>query len=57
LGNVRELRSGQPLEFRTRCSILDDMFNADPSGEAIVRVPEALLDPLATVIEIDIADA
>jgi alpha-L-fucosidase len=57
LRGARELRSGQPLEFRTRCSILDDMFNADPSGEAILRIPEALLDPLATVIEIDIADA
>ena len=49
---VRELRTGTALEFRSRCSVLDQMLNSDPEGELIVTVPEALLDPLATVVEV-----
>jgi alpha-L-fucosidase len=52
---VRELRSGAALSFRTRCAVADQLFNADPSGELIITVPEALLDPLATVIEVELA--
>jgi alpha-L-fucosidase len=53
---VRELRSGAALQFRTRCAVADQLFNADPSGELIVSLPEALLDPLATVVEVELAD-
>ncbi len=52
---VRELRSGAVLEHRTRCSIPDMLFNDDPVGELIVSVPESLLHPLATVLEVELA--
>jgi len=52
---ARELRTGTALAVRTRCSVADQLFNADPNGELIVTVPEALLDPLATVIEVELA--
>ena len=52
---VRELRSGTPLSFRSRCSIADQLLNSDPSGELVITVPESLLDPLATVIAVDFA--
>ena len=52
---VRELASGRALEHRARTSILDQMANADPLGELTIRVPEDVLDPLATVIELEIA--
>ena len=29
------------------------MVNADPLGELTIRVPEDVLDPLATVIELE----
>jgi alpha-L-fucosidase len=51
---VRELRTGTPLTFRTRCAVADQLFNADPNGELIIEVPEPLLDPLATVLEIEL---
>jgi alpha-L-fucosidase len=57
IAKVRHLASGRALEFATRSTILDQLFNADPSGEATIRVPEDLIDPLATVIELEIADA
>jgi len=52
---VRELSSGRALEHRGRTSILDQMANADPLGELTIRVPKDVLDPLATVIELEIA--
>ena len=50
---ARELRSGTPLAFRGRCTIIDQMFNSDPVGELTIDVPESLLDPLATVIAVE----
>ncbi|HZR84994.1 MAG TPA: alpha-L-fucosidase [Candidatus Binatia bacterium] len=56
VAGVRELRTGEALAFTTRCSILDQLFNSDPMGEVTIQVPERLLDPLATVLELDLAD-
>ena len=53
--SARELASGRALEHLARTTILDQMINADPLGELTIRVPEDVLDPLATVIELDIA--
>ena len=53
---VRELASGRALEHRSRTTILDQMVNADPLGELTIAVPEDVLDPYATVIELEIAD-
>jgi alpha-L-fucosidase len=52
---VRELRTGSALAFRTRCAVADQLFNADPNGELIISVPETLIDPLATVLEVELA--
>jgi alpha-L-fucosidase len=51
---VRELRTGTALAYRTRCAVADQLFNSDPNGELIITVPEALIDPLATVVEVDL---
>jgi alpha-L-fucosidase len=49
-----ELRSGTALAFETRCPIVDELFNPDPTGEVTIRVPDALLDDLATVVALDV---
>jgi alpha-L-fucosidase len=53
---IRDVKHGTALQHRTRCSVIDGLFNADPTGELTIVVPEKILDPLATVIEIDFAD-
>lgn len=50
---VRALGAGKELEFTTRCAILDQFFNPDPVGELTVRVPEDAIDPLATVLAVE----
>jgi len=52
---ARVVGSGRALEFDKRCSVLDRMFNADPMGEIAIRVPESEVDPVATVLELEIA--
>jgi hypothetical protein len=53
---ARHLATGAVLEHRERISALDRALrNADPVGELRIRVPEALLDPLATVVELELA--
>ncbi len=49
-----EVRSRTPLEFTTRCPIIDELFNTDPMGEVTIRVPAQLLDDLATVVALDV---
>lgn len=52
--SVRLLGSRTDLQFTTRSAITDLLFNADPLGELRIAVPEALVDPYATVIAFDI---
>jgi alpha-L-fucosidase len=55
---VRHLATGGSLEHRARVSALDRALrNPDPVGELRIRVPEALVDPLATVIEMELAES
>ncbi len=54
---VRLLGSGTALEFETRRGAVDMILDADSPGELIVHVPERLLDPLATVLEVELDDA
>ena len=54
---VRELRSGTPLAHRPRLTIADQLFNADPSGDLVIDVPQTLLDPLCTVLAVDLEPA
>jgi len=53
--SVRELSSGTALSFCGRCSVIDQLLNSDPMGELTIDVPEAVLDPLATVLAVEIA--
>jgi len=52
--SARALSTGQPLKFTTRCSIADSV-NPDPPGEVTIDVPEAAIDPYATIIALEIA--
>lgn len=49
---VRALGTGTTLEHRGRCTVIDTMFNANPTGELTIRVPESVIDEFATVIEL-----
>ena len=53
---ARELASGRALEFEALHGHRP-LFNTDPIGELTIRVPESELDPLATVIELEITPA
>ena len=50
-----ELRTGTALAVATRCPVIDQLFNADPTGEATITVPEAVQDDVATVVALDLA--
>ena len=54
---VRELATGTPLAHRARTSVVDQLLrNEDPRGELIIDVPEAIVDDLATVIELELGE-
>ena len=55
--SVRALASGDALPYTTRCALIDGLFNADPMGELTITVPEAVVDPYATVLAVDLAPA
>lgn len=50
---VLDLKTNQPLEYTTRCTILDSLQNPDPLGELIIQVPADAHDPNATVLVVD----
>ena len=52
---VREVGSGRELAFRTRCTVMDELFNWDPRGEVVVDVPDEAVDDVATVFAIELA--
>jgi len=51
--SVRALAQDTELTHTSRCSIIDELLNADPFGELTIAVPEAVIDPYATVIALD----
>jgi alpha-L-fucosidase len=55
--SVRVLGSDAELATTSRASVADTLFNADPTGELTIEVPEAVLDPHATVIAVDFEGA
>lgn len=55
VAGVRHLATGRPLEFRTRTTVMDEMFNWDPRGEVVIDVPPEVVDDLATVLAVDLA--
>ncbi|MEO8458565.1 MAG: alpha-L-fucosidase [Chloroflexota bacterium] len=54
IASVRELSSGTELAYTARCSLVDKLLNSDPSGEMTIELPESLIDPLATVVVVEI---
>ena len=52
--NVREVRTGRPLKFRTRTSIIDGLM-PDPSGTLTITVPADVVDDAATVLAYDLS--
>lgn len=56
VAGVRALGTGERLAFRTRAGVIEQLF-PDPDGEVVVEVPEHALDPLVTVLTLELADA
>jgi alpha-L-fucosidase len=55
---ARDLASGSALPTEPRVSVIDQILrNADPFGELTITVPEAAVDELATVIELELGGA
>lgn len=52
---VTELASGAELEHRVRTGIIDSL-TVDPLGEITISLPEDLVDPMATVVALQIED-
>ena len=52
--SVRLVGSEQTLDYTQRCSVIDRARLSDPNGELIITVPESIIDPLATVISIEL---
>ena len=57
VAGVRALAHDAELTHTSRCSIIDELLNADPFGELTIAVPESVIDPYATVIAVDITPA
>ncbi|MEX0873754.1 MAG: alpha-L-fucosidase [Actinomycetota bacterium] len=54
VASARHLASGVELDFRTRATVQQELFSGDPIGEVFVEVPEDLVEPYATVVELTI---
>jgi len=53
---VTVMGSGTELGFSTRAAVLDQVM-PDPNGEVVIDVPDDVLDPVVTVLTIELADA
>jgi alpha-L-fucosidase len=51
---VTALGCGAALDASGRCPVVDELFNGDPTGELTIRVPESVLDPIATTLAVDL---
>ena len=47
--------SGAELGFTTRAAVLDQLM-PDPDGEVVIEVPDEVLDPVVTVLTVELAD-
>ena len=54
--SVRHLATGESLEWAKRATAQQEMFGRDPVGDMVISVPERLIDPVATVVEVTFAD-
>ena len=51
---VRELATGTALETSTRLTAEQELMGRDPVGDLVINVPSELVDPLATIIELEL---
>jgi alpha-L-fucosidase len=51
---VTALATGTPLAFEKRMAVMEELFSSDPIGELLIDLPDALVDPHATVIAIEL---
>ena len=51
---VTVLATGEELPFTTNATAEQELFGRDPVGELVIDVPDRVLDPLATVLELRI---
>jgi len=54
--SVRHVATGQDLDYVKRATAQQELFGHDPVGDLVISVPERLTDPVATVVELTIAD-
>ena len=52
--SVKVLGNNETLTYTERCSIIDALSNPNPIGQLTISVPESAIDPLATVIAIEL---
>jgi alpha-L-fucosidase len=50
--SAKHVATGRDLSFKTRATVQQEFFTNDPIGEIAVEVPEDLIEPHATVIEL-----
>jgi alpha-L-fucosidase len=55
VGRVRHLATGAELAIRKRLTADQELTNPNPIGEVVIEVPADLVDPIATVIELELA--
>lgn len=53
LKKVRVVGHEAALPFEIRIPVLDELMHVDGPGEVLIEVPEALRDPVATVLELE----
>ena len=53
---VREVATGRSLEIETRATAAEEL-GGDPVGEVVVSVPADVVDPVATVLALTLAEA
>lgn len=51
---VTVLGTGRGATWTTRAPLIDATFNPDPIGEVTIHVPDADVDPLATVLAVEV---
>lgn len=53
LRRVTALGAGTELEFETRIPVLDELMQVDGPGDVLVTIPNAAIEPLATVLKLE----
>jgi len=52
--SVRAVASGTELPWQARVDAVNEIFSTDPPGDLVITVPESEIDPLCTVIAVDL---